>query len=243
MSEKRTVHSKVNSLFHFPTELHIDASVLPCRCDGVYQLASVFMHEGTPCAGHYYSYSFVREQQEWFVFNDSEVEKVDASTVMCDGFGSAGLLAEETKPCRPRGSRLGLKGGMAGRTAKKQASAYLLLYVLKECSDTWQQPSCVETAAANDRLFHSLLTQQYTDTIDRYLHRQACCIRITTLSTLQRAHLDDFSVADDFVPRRENATHFVWRQEVLTKSMLTAWGKQLGIPTTKQVMTEIGGDV
>ena len=59
-----------------------------------YSLKGVIIHEGTVSYGHYYSY--VKINENWFKFNDLEVEQVSEEIVMNNG---RGLSSKKSSNC------------------------------------------------------------------------------------------------------------------------------------------------
>ena len=89
-----TMHrEKVNTHFSFPLELnmssYMEPNLAPCERRSVstseeeeclYDLVGVTVHTGTAEGGHYYSFIRDRDNQQWFLFNDSEVKPFDAAS-------------------------------------------------------------------------------------------------------------------------------------------------------------------
>ena len=50
-----------------------------------YKLRGTVIHSGTADGGHYYS--FIKDKEQWYSFNDEFVEPIDQSKVEEEGFG------------------------------------------------------------------------------------------------------------------------------------------------------------
>lgn len=124
--------TKLNNRFTFPESLDLASICIDtddCDPRAVYELQSVIVHMGEYGIGHYYAY--VRpdiEKDEWYRFNDHNVDKVTFEDVVMDAFGGKGKHAK--KGLHRRIGRIFRNGsqnlfGWGGETS----NAYVVQYV------------------------------------------------------------------------------------------------------------------
>ncbi|OMJ74578.1 hypothetical protein SteCoe_26477 [Stentor coeruleus] len=80
-----------------------------------YRLRGIIIHVGTADSGHYYS--FIREQNQWFEFNDTLVRPLDPSDIPNEAFGGEEKFSYQAQ-----------SGITAAAFKSKHRNAYILLY-------------------------------------------------------------------------------------------------------------------
>lgn len=80
-----------------------------------YRLRGIIIHVGTADSGHYYS--FIREQNQWFEFNDTFVRPLDPSEIPNEAFGGEEKFSYQAQ-----------SGVTAAAFKSKHRNAYILLY-------------------------------------------------------------------------------------------------------------------
>lgn len=90
---------KINSLCKFEEQLNLDKYTVDHifkeqqnenlkEQNSEYTLRGTIIHSGTSEAGHYYS--FIKQKEKWFKFNDEIIEEVDYSKVEEEAYGGGG---------------------------------------------------------------------------------------------------------------------------------------------------------
>ena len=114
---------KLNSQFKFPLTLDISPILEnPETCE--YELQGIIMHSGSSEGGHYYSY--IKDSDGWFLYNDSRVSQIEESTVMANA------------TVTPKGNIF----TQALSFSNRNASGYLLFYRKKLPSKPPVDPIC-----------------------------------------------------------------------------------------------------
>jgi len=74
------VRNKINSILSFPEYLDMGSHIEDKNVNYQYKLAGVIAHSGTANSGHYVSYIRNRNNQNWYIFNDSlvSITNIDA---------------------------------------------------------------------------------------------------------------------------------------------------------------------
>ena len=75
---------KIENLVEFPLEGLNLKEYLPNKEDNIYDLFAVANHIGGLHGGHYFAYCKNFLDNEWYEFNDSNVEKIDKKKVVSD---------------------------------------------------------------------------------------------------------------------------------------------------------------
>jgi Ubiquitin carboxyl-terminal hydrolase len=133
---------KVNDLLQFPHKLNVkpytqeglaakegmasssEDSPLPTRPDEYYQyrLRGILVHAGTAESGHYYSFirtrSSATDEEGWFEFNDSDVDKFKEDRIEAAAFGGTETVTEWDNHLYR----------YVARVRPKRFSAYMLFY-------------------------------------------------------------------------------------------------------------------
>ena len=124
--------TKLNNRFTFPKTMDLSSicvDVADCDPRSEYELQSIVVHVGEYDVGHYYAY--VRpdvEKDEWYRFNDHDVQKVTFDEVIMDTFG--GKAKHSKNGLHRRIGRIFRNGnknlfGWGGKTS----NAYVVQYV------------------------------------------------------------------------------------------------------------------
>lgn len=93
---ERNQSVKINSRFEFPIELNIEEYCVKSDFEKeyVYELNGITVHTGCAQGGHYFSY--IRNNDQWYEFNDSKVGHFDGSELFRKSYGGKSEVEEET---------------------------------------------------------------------------------------------------------------------------------------------------
>lgn len=206
------------------------------RGDGqVYQLQSIFIHEGSLSAGHYYCYNCTKRNGktpiEWCLFNDNNVKRVPFEVVLEEAYGEKKPVVHQSshddddssdeyivKEPRLR-SRLKLVGGR--ESYRTTSSAYILVYVSEKQLDgsvCWKNESWVK----NDVFDEMRLT------ISDYFRKETKEIHCYTITQLNSQHAPSLLSSCPVI-------NYCWNDLSLSPSLLSLYAKSVDLTDSSQV--------
>lgn len=226
----------MNSFFSFPVKL--DMSPYTTTGDSqVYQLQSVFIHEGSLSSGHYYCYNCTKREgltpTEWCLFNDNNVKRVPFEVILEEAYGEKPIKpkssyddsddsddSDEYTVEEPRTrSRLKLLGGKS--SYHTTSSAYILVYVNEKQlngSVCWKNESWVK----NDVFDEMRLT------VSEYFKKETKEVYCYTITQLNNQHASSLLSSQPLV-------NYCWNDLSLLPSILSFYGKSVGLSDPSQV--------